>query len=172
MLTRFSLPLFVKTCVRTTVFRPIKGAQTNIDVKNKTMQLRTVLLLSILCILPCCGFPCEYCNFYTTITCYFTFYTQFTLHYIWLWRLLPWKKKLFTAEMRPAQAPGGKKCSSVYKIYHIDYLTSLTFLTSCQSSPYAYLYQNSKIEKNCVWNSTHELHELYPLAPIITIMLL
>lgn len=60
------------------------------------------------------------------------------------------EKKLFTAEMRPAQAPGGKKCSSVYKIYHIDYLTSLTFLTSCQSSPYAYLYQNSKIEKNCV----------------------
>lgn len=108
MLTRFPLPLFVKTRVRTTVFRPIKGAQTNIDVKNKTMQLRTVLLLSILCILPCCGFPCEYCNFYTTITCYFTFYTQFTLHYIWLWRLLPWKKNYLPQKCVLHRLPGAR----------------------------------------------------------------
>lgn len=118
MLTRFPLPLFVKTRVRTTVFRPIKGAQTNIDVKNKTMQLRTVLLLSILCILPCCGFPCEYCNFYTTITCYFTFYTQFTLHYIWLWRSLPWKKIIYR---RNASCTGSRGQEMFFRIQNISY---------------------------------------------------
>lgn len=82
------------------------------------------------------------------------------------------EKILFTAEMRPAQAPGGKKYSTVYKIYHIDYLTSLTFLNSCQSSLYACSYWNSKIEKFCDGNSTHELHELHPLILLITIMLL
>lgn len=159
----------------TTIFRPIKGTQTIKDVKNKTMQLRTVLLLSILCILPCCGFPCEYCNLYTKITCYFcyfTFYTKNTLHYIWLWRLLLWKNIIYRRNASRSGFWGQEIFYRVQNISYRDYLTSLTFLNSCQSSLYACPYWNSKIEKFWNGNSTHELHELHPLILLITIMLL
>lgn len=122
-------------------FQTYKGTQTIKDVKNKTMQLRTVLLLSILCILPCCGFPCEYCNLYTKITCYFcyfTFYTKNTLHYIWLWRLLLWKNIIYR---RNASRSGSWGQEIFYRVQNISYrlfdffdiLKQLSIVTICMS---------------------------------------
>lgn len=137
MLTSFSLPFICKNVC----FELLKGTQTIKDVKNKTMQLRTVLLLSILCVLPCCGFPCEYCNLYTKITCYFcyfTFYTKNTLHYIWLWRLLLWKNIIYR---RNASRSGSWGQEIFYRVQNISYrlfdffdiLKQLSIVTICMS---------------------------------------